>query len=43
MIFGGSEDDCSKHQHKVRLREVCTARNAAPKFLRWSSTPITFD
>jgi hypothetical protein len=43
MIFGGSEDDCSKHQHKVHLWEVYAARNAIPKFLCWSSTPITFD
>jgi hypothetical protein len=43
MIFGGSEHDCSKRQHKVHLREVCAARNAIPKFLHWSSTPITFD
>jgi hypothetical protein len=43
MIFGGSEDDCSKCKHKVCLWEVCTTRNTFLKFLRWSCTPITFD
>jgi hypothetical protein len=43
MIFGCPEDDCTKHQHKVHLREVCAAKSSIPKFLRWSSTPITFD
>jgi hypothetical protein len=43
MIFGGSEDDCFKCQHKTHLREVCATGNTIPKFLRWSSTPITFD
>jgi hypothetical protein len=43
MIFGGPKDDCTKREHKVRLREVCATGNAVLKFLRWSSTPITFD
>jgi hypothetical protein len=43
MIFKGPENDCTKRQHKVRLREVCATRNIIPKFLHWSSTPITFD
>jgi hypothetical protein len=43
MIFGGSEDDYSKHQHKVHLRVVRAAGNAILKFLHWSSTPITLD
>jgi hypothetical protein len=32
MIFGGPEDDCSKRQHKVRLREVCSAKRSIPNF-----------
>jgi hypothetical protein len=43
MILGGPEDDYTKRQHKVRLREVCTAKSSVPKFLCWSSTLITFD
>jgi hypothetical protein len=43
MIFGGPEDDCTKRQHKVRLREVCATKCSVPKFLCWSSTPMTFD
>jgi hypothetical protein len=43
MIFGGREDDCTKCQHKMRLREVCAAMNLVPKFLHLSSTSITFD
>jgi hypothetical protein len=43
MIFEGPEDDCSKRQHKVQLWEFYATGNAVPKFLRWSSTLITFD
>jgi hypothetical protein len=43
MIFGGPEDDFIRCQHKVRLREVRAIRNAIPKLLHWSSTPITFN
>jgi hypothetical protein len=43
MMFGGLKDDCTKHQHKVRHRDACAAGNAVPKFLHWSSTPITSD
>ena len=42
-IIGGLEDNCSKRQQKVRLREVCAATSAIPKKLKWASTPIIFD
>ena len=43
MIFGGSDAIWSKHQHKVRYREVCAAETAVPSFLSWSESLITFD
>ena len=43
VIIGDLEDDCSKRQQKVRLREVCAAASAIPKKLKWASTPIIFD
>jgi len=43
IIIGGLEDDCSKCQQKVWLREVCSAGSAIPKKLRWASTPIIFN
>ena len=43
MIFRGSDAICSKHQHKVRYREACTAETAVPSFLSWSESLITFD
>ena len=43
MIFGGSDAVWTKHQHKVRYREACTAKTAVPSFLSWSESPITFD
>jgi hypothetical protein len=45
MILGGPVGDCTKCWHKVHLREICVtaARSFVPKFLRWSSTSITFD
>ena len=43
MIFKGSDAIYSKRQHKVRYREACVAEMAAPSFLSWSESPITFD
>ena len=43
VIIGGLEDDCSRRQQKVRLREVCAAASAIPRKLKWASTPIIFD
>ena len=43
MIFGGFDVIWSKHQHKVRYREACTAEMAVPSFLSWSKSSITFD
>ena len=40
IIIGGLEDDCSKHQQKVRLREVCSVGSAVPRKLKW---PVIFD
>lgn len=42
MIFGGSDANHSKHQHKVRQREVCAIDLAISRFLRWSCHSITF-
>ena len=43
VIIGGMENDYSRRQQKVRLREVCAARSAVPRKLKWASTPIIFD
>ena len=43
VIIGGLEDDCSRRQQKVRLREVCATASAIPRKLKWASTPIVFD
>ena len=43
MIFGGSDAIYSKHQHKVRYREVCVTEMVVPTFLHWSESPIAFD
>jgi hypothetical protein len=37
MIFGGPEDDCTKHQHKVCIREVCAANLGFCILSIWSS------
>ena len=42
MIFGGSAAYDSKHRQKLTRREVYTAEPAAPTFLRWSESTITF-
>jgi len=43
MIFGGSAAYDSKRRQKVARREVYTAQQATPPFLRWPESAITFD
>ena len=43
MIFGGSKAYDSKRCQKLACHEVYTAEPAAPSFLRWSESTITFD
>jgi hypothetical protein len=43
VIIGDLEDECSRRQQKVRLREVCAAATAIPRKLKWASTTIIFD
>ena len=43
MIFGGSVAYDSKRCQKLTCREVYMAEPAAPTFLRWSKSAITFD
>ena len=43
MIFGGSAAYDSKRRQKVARREIYTAQQATPPFLRWSEFTITFD
>ena len=43
MIFGGSTAYDSKRRQKLTRREVYTTESAAPTFLRWSESVITFD
>ena len=43
MIYGGSVAYDSKRRQKLAHREVYTAEPAAPSFLRWSESAITFD
>ena len=43
MIFGGSVTYDSKHRQKLVCHEVYTAEPAAPTFLQWSKSAITFD
>ena len=43
MIFGGLAAYDSKHCKKLTRHEVYTAEPAAPSFLRWSESAITFD
>ena len=43
MIFGGSAAYDSKRHQKLTHREVYTVEPAAPSFLRWSESAITFD
>ena len=43
MIFGGSVTYDSKHHQKLACRKVYMAESAAPSFLRWSESAITFD
>ena len=43
MIFRGSAAYDSKHRQKLARRMVYIAELAAPTFLRWSESAITFD
>ena len=43
MIFGGSAAYNSKRHQKLTHREVYMVEPAAPTFLRWSESTITFD
>ena len=43
MIFRGTVAYDSKHHQKLAHREVYIAEPAAPAFLRWSESAITFD
>jgi len=43
MIYGGPSTQLTARQRKRERREVFAARMAAPQYLSWSSTPITFD
>ena len=43
MIFGGSAAYDSKCRQKLVRREVYNVEPAAPTFLRWSESAITFD
>ena len=43
MIFGGSVAYDSKRRQKLAHHEVYTIEPAAPAFLRWSESAITFD
>jgi len=43
MIYGGPSTQLTARQRKRERREVFAARMAVPKYLSWSSTPITFD
>ena len=43
MIFGGSTVYDSKRRQKLACRKVYTVEPAAPSFLRWLESTITFD
>jgi len=43
MIFGGSAAYDSKRRQKLARREVYMAESAAPTFLQWLESAITFD
>jgi hypothetical protein len=43
MIFGGTVAYDSKCRQKLTCCEVYMAESATPAFLRWSTSPITFD
>ena len=43
MIFGGSVAYDSNRHQKLACREVYMAKPAAPTFLWWSESTITFD
>ena len=43
VIIDRLEDDCSRRQQKVRLREVCSTGSTVNKKLKSASTPIIFD
>ena len=43
MIYGGHAANASARHRKQERREVCSVKVAAPVYLDWSDTPITFD
>jgi len=43
LIFGGHAARLTASQRKRELREVCTVSAAAPSYLKWSESAITFD
>jgi len=43
LIFGGRAACLTASQRKRELREVCAVSTAAPSYLKWSESAITFD
>ena len=43
MIFRGCAARLTVSQRKRELREVCAVSTAAPSYLKWSESTITFD
>jgi len=43
LIFGGRAARLTASQRKRELQEVCAVSTAAPSYLKWSETAITFD
>ena len=43
LIFGGRVAHLTASQRKHELREVCAVSIAAPSYLKWSESAITFD
>ena len=43
LIFGGCAARLTASQRKHELQEVCTVSTAAPSYLKWSESAITFD
>ena len=43
LIFGGRAARLTTSQRKRKLREVCAVSTAAPSYLKWSESAITFD
>jgi len=43
LIFGGRAARLTASQRKRKLREVCAVSTAAPSYLKWSESAITFD